>query len=65
MTPEVRIAKPEYVERIISSMQNIEKGLSYVFVRPWLGNGLLTSKGESCFFPANAQILLYKYVYHL
>lgn len=56
MTPEVRISKPEYVERIISSMQNIEKGLSYVFVRPWLGNGLLTSKGTSCLIPTKVQI---------
>uniref|UniRef100_A0A182VUF4 Cytochrome P450 n=1 Tax=Anopheles minimus TaxID=112268 RepID=A0A182VUF4_9DIPT len=46
MTPEVRISKPEYVEQVIGSSKHIEKATMYRFLHEWLGNGLLTSKGE-------------------
>uniref|UniRef100_A0A182MYX7 Cytochrome P450 n=1 Tax=Anopheles dirus TaxID=7168 RepID=A0A182MYX7_9DIPT len=46
MTPEVRISKAEYVEQVIGSSKHIEKATMYRFLHDWLGNGLLTSKGE-------------------
>uniref|UniRef100_A0A182SEC0 Cytochrome P450 n=1 Tax=Anopheles maculatus TaxID=74869 RepID=A0A182SEC0_9DIPT len=46
MTPEVRISKPEFVEQVIGSSKHIEKATMYRFLHDWLGNGLLTSKGE-------------------
>ncbi|XP_040167169.1 cytochrome P450 4C1-like [Anopheles arabiensis] len=46
LTPEVRISKPEYVEQVIGSSKHIEKATMYRFLHDWLGNGLLTSKGE-------------------
>ena len=42
--PQIRIYKAEYVEKLISSSKNIEKGLLYKFIMPWLGEGLLTAK---------------------
>lgn len=45
-SPEVRIAKAEYVEKIISSTKHIEKSYVYDFIKPWLGDGLLISKGD-------------------
>ncbi|XP_001658816.2 cytochrome P450 4c3 [Aedes aegypti] len=45
-TPYVLISKAEPVERILSSSVNIEKGRDYGFLRPWLGNGLLTCPGS-------------------
>ncbi|XP_065090057.1 cytochrome P450 4c3-like [Ochlerotatus camptorhynchus] len=44
--PYVLISKAEIVERILSSSTNIEKGRDYDFLRPWLGNGLLTCPGS-------------------
>lgn len=41
----VHIMKPEYIEVILSSTKHIQKGAIYRFVTPWLGTGLLTSKG--------------------
>ncbi|XP_050083264.1 cytochrome P450 4C1-like [Anopheles aquasalis] len=49
MTPEVRLSKPEYIEQIISSSKHIEKGTLYRFLADWLGDGLLTAKGERWF----------------
>uniref|UniRef100_A0A182YDR9 Uncharacterized protein n=1 Tax=Anopheles stephensi TaxID=30069 RepID=A0A182YDR9_ANOST len=46
LTPEVRISKPEFVEQVIGSSKHIEKATMYRFLHDWLGNGLLTSKGE-------------------
>uniref|UniRef100_A0A182Q6J7 Cytochrome P450 n=1 Tax=Anopheles farauti TaxID=69004 RepID=A0A182Q6J7_9DIPT len=46
MTPEIRISKAEYVEQVIGSSKHIEKATMYRFLHDWLGNGLLTSKGE-------------------
>ncbi|XP_046384408.1 cytochrome P450 4C1-like [Ischnura elegans] len=40
---------PEYVEAILRSSKHTEKGWLYDLLRPWLGNGLLTSKGEKWF----------------
>ncbi|XP_046382306.1 uncharacterized protein LOC124153250 [Ischnura elegans] len=40
---------PECVEAILRSSKHIEKGWVYDLLRPWLGNGLLTSKGEKWF----------------
>ncbi|ETN65988.1 cytochrome P450 [Anopheles darlingi] len=49
MVPEVRISKAEYVEQVISSSKHIEKSTMYSFLHDWLGEGLLTSKGERWF----------------
>lgn len=44
--PEVRIAKAEYVEKILSSSKHIEKSFIYNFSKPWLGDGLLHTRGK-------------------
>lgn len=44
--PEVRIAKAEYVEKIMSSTKHLEKSYGYDFIKPWLGDGLLIAKGD-------------------
>ncbi|XP_055636215.1 cytochrome P450 4C1-like isoform X2 [Toxorhynchites rutilus septentrionalis] len=49
MTPEVRITKAEYVEAVIGASKHIEKSRGYKFLSEWLGEGLLTSKGERWF----------------
>uniref|UniRef100_A0A2M4BLC8 Putative cytochrome n=1 Tax=Anopheles marajoara TaxID=58244 RepID=A0A2M4BLC8_9DIPT len=49
LVPEVRISKAEYVEQVISSSKHIEKSTMYSFLHDWLGEGLLTSKGERWF----------------
>ncbi|XP_035917573.1 cytochrome P450 4C1-like [Anopheles stephensi] len=48
-TPEVRINKAEYVEKLISSSRHIEKSTMYKFLAAWLGQGLLTSKDDRWF----------------
>uniref|UniRef100_A0A182VUF1 Cytochrome P450 n=1 Tax=Anopheles minimus TaxID=112268 RepID=A0A182VUF1_9DIPT len=48
-TPEVRIYKAEYVEKLISSSRHIEKSAMYKFLSAWLGQGLLTSKDDRWF----------------
>ncbi|XP_073962911.1 cytochrome P450 4d2-like isoform X3 [Choristoneura fumiferana] len=40
------LSHPKYIEEIISSTETITKGKSYYFLRPWLGDGLLTSTGQ-------------------
>nr|AXP17198.1 cytochrome P450 4V2 [Cydia pomonella] len=40
------LSHPKYIEELISSTENITKGISYNYFRPWLGDGLLTSTGE-------------------
>ncbi|XP_058443127.1 cytochrome P450 4c3-like [Malaya genurostris] len=40
--PYIIVSKATVVERILSSSVNIEKGRDYNFLRPWLGDGLLT-----------------------
>uniref|UniRef100_A0A182MYY1 Cytochrome P450 n=1 Tax=Anopheles dirus TaxID=7168 RepID=A0A182MYY1_9DIPT len=49
MTPEVRLSKAEYVEQVISASRHTEKANLYRFLADWLGEGLLTSKGERWF----------------
>ncbi|KRT78190.1 cytochrome P450 [Oryctes borbonicus] len=41
----VNLADPNYVELILNNTTHNEKGIVYNFVLPWLGNGLITSKG--------------------
>ncbi|XP_058811489.1 cytochrome P450 4c3-like [Topomyia yanbarensis] len=41
--PYVIVSKAAAVERILNSSVNIEKGRDYDFLRPWLGDGLLTA----------------------
>ncbi|KAL4713540.1 hypothetical protein ACJJTC_007778 [Scirpophaga incertulas] len=36
---------PKFIEEIVSSTKILSKDTSYYFLRPWLGNGLLTSTG--------------------
>ncbi|XP_037040611.1 cytochrome P450 4C1-like [Bradysia coprophila] len=43
--PEVTIRKAEYVEKVIGGSKNLEKSPGYEFLKPWLGEGLLLSKG--------------------
>ncbi|XP_049826904.1 cytochrome P450 4C1-like [Schistocerca gregaria] len=43
---EIHVIKPQHVEIIMSSTDHIEKSLVYRFLHPWLGQGLLTSKGS-------------------
>ncbi|XP_018370170.1 PREDICTED: cytochrome P450 4C1-like [Trachymyrmex cornetzi] len=49
ITPYINIFKPEYLEHIFPSTVNITKGDFYDMLKPWLGNGLLTSTGEQWF----------------
>ncbi|CAG7818846.1 unnamed protein product, partial [Allacma fusca] len=41
----IMMAKPDDIEKLLTSTTNIEKGQTYSFLVPWLGDGLLTSKG--------------------
>nr|CAD7431982.1 unnamed protein product [Timema monikensis] len=45
--PEVHLMKPQHFELLLGSPKHIDKSLSYKFLHPWLGTGLLTSTGES------------------
>ncbi|KAL0132769.1 hypothetical protein PUN28_000480 [Cardiocondyla obscurior] len=47
--PVVSTFKPEYLEHIFPSTVNITKGIPYDLLKPWLGNGLLTSTGKQWF----------------
>ncbi|CAG9825078.1 unnamed protein product [Phaedon cochleariae] len=44
--PSVNISGPEEFEVIASTMKHIEKADVYLFLRRWLGEGLLTSTGS-------------------
>uniref|UniRef100_A0A336LX39 CSON004226 protein n=1 Tax=Culicoides sonorensis TaxID=179676 RepID=A0A336LX39_CULSO len=47
-TPEIRLQRPEYVEKVITSTTNISKGQFYnLEFKKWLDNGLITSTGET------------------
>nr|UZE89854.1 cytochrome P450 CYP4C163 [Chrysoperla zastrowi sillemi] len=48
-TPAINIYKPEHIECIVNNQKHITKGLTYNFLHPWLGQGLLTSSGEKWF----------------
>lgn len=43
----VELFKPEYIEVVLNSNTVINKSWVYEFTHPWLGNGLITSSGES------------------
>lgn len=43
----IRLRKPEYVEKLLSSTVNITKSHNYEYLRPWLGQGLLSASGEN------------------
>ncbi|XP_014485091.1 PREDICTED: cytochrome P450 4C1-like [Dinoponera quadriceps] len=47
--PVVYLFKPEFLEIICPSTVNLEKGIVYELLKPWLGNGLLTSAGTRWF----------------
>ncbi|XP_011343712.1 cytochrome P450 4C1 isoform X1 [Ooceraea biroi] len=47
--PVIHVFKPEFLEIIFPSTVNIEKGLQYKLLWPWLGKGLLTSTGVQWF----------------
>ncbi|XP_046827974.1 cytochrome P450 4C1-like isoform X2 [Vespa crabro] len=42
----VVLLHPDDIEVLMRSTKNIEKGIAYHFLRPWLSTGLLTSGGE-------------------
>ncbi|XP_055525080.1 cytochrome P450 4c3-like isoform X2 [Wyeomyia smithii] len=44
--PYVMISKASAVEPILSNPKLVEKSADYEFLKPWLGNGLLTSPGS-------------------
>lgn len=44
--PVVCVWKPEMVELVLGNNFLLEKSYHYDFLRPWLGNGLLTSPGK-------------------
>ncbi|CAL1268171.1 unnamed protein product [Larinioides sclopetarius] len=43
--PFIIIKKAEATEAVISGTKHMEKGWTYIWLRPWLGTGLLTSHG--------------------
>lgn len=44
--PVVCVWKPEIVEKVLGDNNLLEKSYHYDFLKPWLGNGLLTSPGR-------------------
>ena len=44
-----QVSRCEYAELIFKSTQIIEKAIVYDFIKPWLGEGLLTSTGPKWF----------------
>uniref|UniRef100_A0A1B6E6L3 Cytochrome P450 n=1 Tax=Clastoptera arizonana TaxID=38151 RepID=A0A1B6E6L3_9HEMI len=44
-----QICKADYVETLLSSTEELEKGIAYTFLHPWLGTGLLTGAGSKWF----------------
>ncbi|XP_069671902.1 cytochrome P450 4C1 [Periplaneta americana] len=42
---QVSLTRPEHVEVILRDTKHLDKSLSYSFIRPWLGEGLLTGTG--------------------
>ncbi|XP_029173379.1 cytochrome P450 4C1-like [Nylanderia fulva] len=49
MQPLINLYKPEFLEIILPSTVNIEKGQPYEMLHSWLGKGLLTSTGKQWF----------------
>lgn len=44
--PVICVWKPEIIESVLGDNSLLEKSYHYDFLRPWLGNGLLTSPGR-------------------
>ncbi|KAF2900105.1 hypothetical protein ILUMI_06080 [Ignelater luminosus] len=44
-TPAIHLMKPEHMEVIMNNSQHIKKDFMYQFIKPWLGEGLLTGTG--------------------
>lgn len=44
--PFLVLSHPKYIEPFMTSVELITKGISYNFLRCWLGQGLLTSTGQ-------------------
>ena len=44
--PHLFIKNADYIEAVLGSNELITKGFQYKFLHPWLGMGLLTSKGD-------------------
>ncbi|XP_026491028.2 cytochrome P450 4d2-like [Vanessa tameamea] len=45
-TVYIVLSHPKYIEAVMSRNDLITKGYSYYFLKPWLGDGLLTSTGH-------------------
>ncbi|KRT79363.1 cytochrome P450 [Oryctes borbonicus] len=45
-TPNINLSKPEYAEIILNNSIHIDKSPAYDYMKPWLGEGLLTSTGR-------------------
>lgn len=43
----VSLYKPEHIEVVLNSNSVINKGWDYKYIKPWLGNGLITSSGKT------------------
>lgn len=62
--PIVHLTKPEYLEIVMNSVVNIKKSSFYDTLRPWLGDGLLTSSGKFIFSHfTNVFILLFVFYF--
>ncbi|EFN74633.1 Cytochrome P450 4C1 [Camponotus floridanus] len=44
--PIVCVTKPEFIKNVLQSKTHVEKAELYNFLKPWLGNGLLTAPVE-------------------
>ncbi|PSN53387.1 Cytochrome P450 4C1 [Blattella germanica] len=42
---QICLTRPEHVEIILRDTKHLDKSLAYSFIRPWLGEGLLTGTG--------------------
>jgi len=44
--PYILVTSPQFLEQIMASSKHIDKSSEYIYLRPWLGTGLLTSGGK-------------------
>nr|ASX93971.1 cytochrome P450 CYP4L29 [Zygaena filipendulae] len=64
----VLLSHPKYIEEIMTSTEEITKGISYNFLHAWLGQGLLTASGHKWksyrkfLTPAFHYVILQKYL---
>lgn len=42
--PVIHLMKPDHIEAVLNSSENVNKGPNYKFLHPWFGRGLLTSE---------------------